>query len=103
MAQRSAYAGPLRRGSLSISTIPCRIRLITPRRPRAGRDSDPGAFRGSSDFDIRHLINANAVYEMPFGKGKTFLKNSPGWLDAMVGGWQVSSIMRFNTGLPTVV
>src|SRR5262249_20946876 len=34
---------------------------------------DPGGFRGSSDFDVRHLVNANVVYELPFGKGKAFL------------------------------
>jgi hypothetical protein len=63
----------------------------------------PGQFRGSSDFDIRHLINANVVYELPFGKGKPFLTGAPGWLDQIVGGWQVSSIMRFSSGLPTIV
>src|SRR5262249_35263624 len=31
-----------------------------------------GAFRGSSDFDIRHNISANGLYELPFGKGKHF-------------------------------
>jgi hypothetical protein len=63
----------------------------------------PGEFRGSSDFDIRHLINANVVYELPFGKGKPLLSGAPGWLDQIVGGWQVSSIMRFSSGLPTII
>jgi hypothetical protein len=60
-------------------------------------------FRGSSDFDIRHNISANALYELPFGKGKTFLSNPPGWLDHIVGGWQVGSLIRYRTGLPTTV
>jgi hypothetical protein len=64
---------------------------------------DPGGFRGSSDFDIRHLVNTNVVYELPFGQGKPFLKSAPRWLNAIAGGWQVSSIMRFASGLPTVV
>ncbi len=62
-----------------------------------------GQFRGSSDFDIRHNINANVVYELPFGKGKMLLKSAPGWLDAVVGGWQISSIIRYTSGLPTIV
>src|SRR5579871_1900648 len=51
------------------------------------------AFRGSSDFDIRHNFNANFMYALPVGKGKTLLKNAPTWVDEIVGGWQVSSIV----------
>ncbi len=61
------------------------------------------AFRGSSDFDIRHNINANVLYELPFGKGKTFLTNAHGALEHIVGGWQLSSIMRYRSGLPTAI
>ena len=60
-------------------------------------------FRGSSDFDIRHNVNANVVYQLPFGKGKRFFSNASRWLDEIVGGWQASSIMRFRTGLPSIV
>ena len=64
---------------------------------------DPGAFRGSSDFDIRHLVNANVVYELPFGKGKPLLAHASGLLNQIIGGWQVSSIMRFSSGLPSII
>ena len=61
------------------------------------------AFRGSSDFDIRHNLNANALYELPVGQGKRLLSNAPGWLDQIAGGWQVSTIVRYRSGLPTAV
>jgi len=61
------------------------------------------AFRGSSDFDARHNINANFVYELPFGKGKSILKNASTWVDEIVGGWQISTIARFRTGLPSAI
>jgi len=61
------------------------------------------AFRGSSDFDIRHSFNANFMYELPFGKGKMLFRNAPGWLNQVVGGWQVSSIWRYSTALPSAV
>ena len=60
-------------------------------------------FRGSSDFDIRHNITANYLFELPIGKGKPFLANTPRWVDGILGGWQVSSVMRYRTGLPTTV
>jgi hypothetical protein len=63
----------------------------------------PGQFRGSSDFDIRNLVNIDVVYELPIGKGKPFWSGAPGWANEMFGGWQISSIMRFSSGLPSVV
>jgi hypothetical protein len=64
---------------------------------------DYRAFRGSSDFDIRHNVNANALYELPFGKGKALFSNAPGWANQFVGGWQLSTIMRYRSGLPTAI
>ena len=64
---------------------------------------NPGASRSVSDFDIRHNITANTVYELPFGKGKSFLQNIPGWADQMVGGWQLSALSRFRSGLPLTI
>ena len=57
----------------------------------------------NSDFDIRHNINADLVWTLPFGKGHTLLGNAGKATDAVLGGWQLSSIFRFNTGLPTGV
>jgi hypothetical protein len=62
-----------------------------------------GQFRGSSDFDIRHDVNANAIYELPFGRRRALLGNAPQWIDWIAGGWQISSIVRYHSGLPTVV
>jgi hypothetical protein len=64
---------------------------------------DYRAFRGSSDFDSRHNINANVLYELPLGKGKMFLSNTNKYVGQMVGGWQISNIMRYRSGLPTAV
>ncbi len=61
------------------------------------------AFRGSSDFDIRHNFNANFMYALPFGKGKLLLRNASSWLDQVVGGWQIASVWRYSTALPSAV
>jgi hypothetical protein len=54
----------------------------------------------SSDFDIRHLINVSAVWQMPFGKGRAFMNSDNRALQAIFGGWQLAGIYRWNTGLP---
>jgi hypothetical protein len=61
------------------------------------------AFRGSSDFDERHNITADALYELPFGKNRAFAKNSNKFVDALIGGWQASTIFRYHSGLPSTI
>ncbi len=61
------------------------------------------ASRGDSDFDYRHLVNANVTYALPLGKGKMLLNTSHKWLEEIVGGWQVSSLIRVQSGQPRTI
>lgn len=54
----------------------------------------------NSDFDIRHLINANSIWELPFGRGRKYFSGVNDLADAAIGGWRLSGIMRWNSGLP---
>jgi len=56
--------------------------------------------RASSDFDARHTISANYVYDLPFGRGGHFGRNSSKVLDAFIGGWVWSGIVTWRTGYP---
>ena len=53
-----------------------------------------------SDFDTRHIINANAVWEIPIGRGRALFNNIGSVGNAILGGWQLSGIFRWNSGLP---
>lgn len=53
-----------------------------------------------SDFDVRHIININAVYQLPFGRGQWLFRNSNKYVNGIIGGWQLSGIYRWNSGLP---
>jgi hypothetical protein len=55
----------------------------------------------SSDFDIRHLINVSTVWQLPFGKGHALVNTDNKAVQAILGGWQLASIFRWNTGLPS--
>ncbi|MBV9265036.1 MAG: carboxypeptidase regulatory-like domain-containing protein, partial [Acidobacteriaceae bacterium] len=54
---------------------------------------------GPSNFDIRHMFKGDVVYQVPFGKGRTFM-NRGGVLDAVLGGWQASTIFVLDSGKP---
>lgn len=55
--------------------------------------------RASSDDDVRQVFNISAVYELPFGAGRTYL-SSPGVVRTLFGGWALSAISTAQTGLP---
>ena len=54
---------------------------------------------GPSSFDQAHMLTISHVYSLPFGKGQPLL-NSNRIASAILGGWQVSGIFRYLTGLP---
>ncbi len=56
--------------------------------------------RGPSDFDIRHLVNVNGIAEIPIGRGKFIGKNMPRFLNQILGGFSVSGIYTYRSGLP---
>ena len=51
-----------------------------------------------SDFDTRQRFVTSAIYELPFGKGKRWLKR--GVTSYALGGWQLNSIISASTGFP---
>ena len=55
---------------------------------------------GPSDFDVRHLITTNWTYVLPFGRGARFGSGSGHLVDALIGGWQLSGLARWTSGLP---
>jgi hypothetical protein len=52
-------------------------------------------------FDIRHVVHASGTYDLPFGKGKLFLKNSR-LADYTVGGWTLGTIVSLQSGNPAI-
>jgi hypothetical protein len=52
---------------------------------------------GRSPANITHIINANFIFDLPFGKGRRWL-NTDGVVDAILGGWQLSGIVNWQSG-----
>lgn len=61
---------------------------------------NPKNNKGVSDFDTRHLVTADLVYALPFGRGKAIGGGANALLDAIVGGWQFSGLTRWASSLP---
>ncbi|HYV04372.1 MAG TPA: hypothetical protein VFB82_07295, partial [Blastocatellia bacterium] len=52
---------------------------------------------GYNNFDVRHTFNVSAVYTLPWGKGMSGIGR------ALLGGWDVGTIMNVRSGLPIPV
>ena len=57
--------------------------------------------RGPSDFDVRHRFVGSYIYELPFGKGRSYLHD--GALAHIVGGWRLSGLANVRSGRPFTV
>jgi hypothetical protein len=55
---------------------------------------------GNADGDIRNFFTFSSLYELPFGKGKSFASNLPGAMDYIVGGWQLNNVVTLSSGSP---
>lgn len=59
-----------------------------------------GLDRNRAPFDVTHTISANAIYELPFGRGKWLASGVHPGLDKIIGGWSLQTFIRWNTGAP---
>jgi len=55
---------------------------------------------GRSTFDVEFINVTSVVYDLPFGRGRQFLRKMNPALDAVLGGWQLTGINTANTGVP---
>jgi hypothetical protein len=55
---------------------------------------DPEYEFGPSNFDVRHNLTVNVVYELPWGRQATGLAR------ALSAGWQVSGLLQLSSGIP---
>ena len=62
---------------------------------------DPEGNYAESDFDVRHIINANWLIGLPIGRGKALFHDANKVVNGIFGNWQLGGIFRWNSGFPT--
>ncbi len=60
----------------------------------------PNLWRGVSDFDTTHQLNANFIWDLPFGHGRHWGGGSGSIANAVFGGWSLSGLFRWTSGFP---
>ena len=55
-------------------------------------------FTWQNAHTYRHRLTASGTWDLPLGKGKPFVNSGPWLLDALVGGWRLSSVVYWRSG-----
>ena len=63
----------------------------------------PNQWRGLSDFDTTHQLNANWVWDMPYGRGRHWGSSAHGLMNGIFGGWGFNGLLRWTSGFPFTV
>jgi carboxypeptidase family protein len=58
---------------------------------------------GPAFFDSRHNFIMSATYDLPVGRGRSFGGDWHPVVNALLGGWNVGSIIQWRTGFPITV
>jgi hypothetical protein len=56
--------------------------------------------REYAQFNNTHQFLANAIYQLPFGRNRQFLRGTKGILGALISGWQINGIVKVSSGDP---
>lgn len=68
---------------------------------RTLRDKQLDYLRSTQDQTYRFI--ANAIYELPFGRGRRFWTDANGFADRVIGGWSIGTIIAWSTNPPWFV
>jgi hypothetical protein len=51
-------------------------------------------------FDYQSVFKINGLYDLPFGRGKPIGQNANGFLERIIGGWEIGAIGQAQSGGP---
>jgi hypothetical protein len=55
-------------------------------------------FQWQDSNQPRHRMNIVTTYQLPIGKGQTFMNTAPRAVDALVGGWKITPVLQYISG-----
>jgi hypothetical protein len=58
----------------------------------------PNQNYGNADFDVRQRLVFSYLYDLPFGRGRTFGKDASGVVNQIIGDWQMTGVLSAATG-----
>jgi hypothetical protein len=89
-------------GKLITDTVPSLVSFLDPA-PAFQDVYKRQLDRAIATQDVAQRLVISYVWEVPVGRGKRFLVDSPRLVDAILGGWQINGITTLQSGTPLVL
>jgi len=51
-------------------------------------------------YDLTHVVKGYVSYELPFGKGRRWMADQNRWVNGILGGWNMTWLLAYNSGQP---
>jgi hypothetical protein len=64
---------------------------------------NPDLDKTYAQVDLRHSFKFDATWDLPFGKGRSFLNSSNWFSNAVFGGWSIVPTIRWQSGSPILM
>jgi len=58
------------------------------------------AANSPTSYDLTHVVKGYITYELPFGRGQRWMPDKSGFVNAVVGGWRLNTIVLYASGQP---
>ena len=55
---------------------------------------------GLASFHVKHAVSFAGTYQMPWGKGRSYMSSAPGWQQMILGNWDINWILALYSGQP---
>jgi len=65
--------------------------------------ADRALDKARAAFDVTHNVSGTVLYPLPIGKGQRLLGKSNGFVNTLVGGWNLQGLTRWSTGAPYTI
>jgi hypothetical protein len=64
---------------------------------------NPSLDKSYSQIDVRHAFKFDATWDLPFGKGRSFMNSSNWFSNALFGGWSIVPTIKWQSGSPILM
>jgi Carboxypeptidase regulatory-like domain len=65
--------------------------------------ADRALDKSRAAFDVTHNVSGTVLYPLPLGKGHKLLGNANGFVNVIIGGWNLQGLTRWSTGAPYTI
>lgn len=76
------------------------ISTLNPQDVNLSNLQNSGLEKRLTQYDVPRQYSIIGTYDLPFGKGRPWMRNSNRWVNGVIGGWTTSGVYMSHSGFP---